>query len=194
MKPPFHRALVIWALLLLAISTGATAIAPAQTQPAPLVAAVAAYEKIAGYRTTAHLYQVQGTASQNSVFDYTFAKPSSISMTVVSGQNQGTTVKWTGGTDTLVSSLRGVTIAQLSFGSILKHAAEIAGTQQSSTTTLSGATVNVINLNVANPQGDAGLTREALYLSQSSNLPVRVDGFVGSDLVQTVTFEDTVTN
>jgi hypothetical protein len=176
------------------MSVAATSSSPAQTQPAPLVAAAAAYEKIAGYHTTAHLYQVQGAATQNSVLDYTFAKPASISMTVVSGQDQGSTVKWSGGTDSLVSSLRGVTIVQLSFGSILKHEAEIAGTQQTSTTTLNGATVNVVNLNVANPQGDSGLTREALYLSQSSDLPVRLDGFVGPDLVQTVTFENTTTN
>jgi outer membrane lipoprotein-sorting protein len=191
---PSCRAIALRALFILATSVAGVTAASAQTQPAPLAAATAAYEKIAGYRTTAHLYQVQGTATQNSVFDYTFAKPSSISMTIVSGQDQGNTVRWSGGTDSLVSSLRGVTIVQLSFGSILKHAAEIAGTQQTSTTTLNGATVNVVNLNVANPQGDAGLTREALYLSQSSNLPVRLDGFVGADLVQTVTFENTTTN
>ena len=54
--------------------------------------------------------------------------------------------------------------------------------------------MNLVNLDVANPQGDNGLTREVLYLSQTSNLPVRVDGFVGSTLVQTVSFENTTVN
>jgi outer membrane lipoprotein-sorting protein len=189
----------------------ATAAAPsaAQTQPPTLAAATAAYAKIAGYKTTAHVYQVKETQTQNSVYDYTFAKPASISMYIVSGPNNGATVTWTGGTsvragkgmftksvdltDSLVTSLRGMTVVQLSFGSILQHAAETAGALSASTTTLGGATVNLVNLDVANPQGDNGLTREVLYLSQTANLPVRVDGFVGATLVQTVTFENTTT-
>lgn len=194
-------------LLLLAVA--ATASAPAQTQPPALAAAAAAYAKIAGYKTTAHVYQVKGTQTQNSVYDYTYTKPTSISMYIVSGPNNGATVTWSGGTsvragkgmftksvdltDALVTSLRGMTIVQLSFGSILQHASETAGSLSSGTTTLGGATVNLVNLDVANPQGDNGLTREVLYLSQTTNLPVRVDGFIGATLVQTVSFEQTTT-
>lgn len=201
---------LIFAVTTAAFAAAATSAAFAQTQPPALTAAAAAYAKIAGYKTTAHVYQVKGTQTQNSVYDYTFTKPTSISMNIVSGANSGANVTWNGGTsvragkgmftktveltDPLVSSLRGMTIVQLSFGSILAHAAETAGSLTASTTTLGGATVNLVNLDVANPQGDNGLTREVLYLSQSSNLPVRVDGFVGSTLVQTVTFENTTTN
>lgn len=196
-------------LAALVLAVAATASASAQTQPPALTAATAAYAKISGYHTTAHVYQVKGTETQNSVYDYTFAKPTSVSMNIVSGPNNGATVTWTGGTsvragkgmftktvdltDPMVLSLRGMTIVQLSFGSILQHAAEAAGTLTASTTTLGGATVNLVNLDVANPQGDDGLTREVLYLSQSTNLPVRVDGFVGTTLVQTVSFENTTT-
>jgi outer membrane lipoprotein-sorting protein len=198
------------ALTALLLAAAATAAAPAQTQPPALTAAAAAYAKLAGYKTTAHVYQVKGNETQNSVYDYTFAKPTSISMNIVSGANSGANVTWNGGTtvragkgmftksvaltDPLVSSLRGMTIVQLSFGSILQHAAETAGALSASTTTLGGATVNLVNLDVANPQGDNGLTREVLYLSQTSNLPVRVDGFVGSTLVQTVSFQNTTVN
>ncbi len=194
----------------LALAVVSTAVAGAQTQPPALTAAAAAYAKVAGYKTTAHVYQVKGTQTQNSVYDYTFAKPTSISMNIVSGANSGASVTWNGGTtvragkgmftksvdltDPMVSSLRGMTIVQLSFGSILQHAAETAGALTASTTTLGGATVNLVNLDVANPQGDNGLTREVLYLSQATNLPVRVDGFIGTTLVQTVSFENTTTS
>jgi hypothetical protein len=52
----------------------------------------------------------------------------------------------------------------------------------------------LVNLNVAHPQGNNGLTPEVLYLSRTATLPVRVDGFIGSTLVQTVSFENTTTN
>jgi outer membrane lipoprotein-sorting protein len=195
------------ALAALLFAVAATAAAPAQTQPPALTAAAAAYAKISGYSTTAHVYQVKDSQTQNSVYNYTFAKPTSVTMNIVSGPNSGATVTWTGGTsvragkgmftktvdltDPLVLSLRGMTIVALSFGAILQHAAETAGALSASTTTLGGASVNLVNLDVANPQGDNGLTREVLYLSQSTNLPVRVDGFIGSTLVQTVSFENT---
>jgi hypothetical protein len=180
------------AVLVLFAATSAAAVA--QTQPPALVAFAKAYAKIASYQTTAHVYQVQGSDSQNSVYDYTFTKPSTISMSVVSGANSGTTVSWSGGTDKLVTTLRGMTLVQLSFGAILAHAQETAGKITAGTSTLGGAIVNMINLDVANPHGDNDLTREVLYLSQSTNLPVRVDGFIGNDLVQTISFENTVTN
>jgi hypothetical protein len=194
-------------LAVLAFAAASTAGAAAQTQPPALAAAAAAYAKIAGYRTTAHVYQVQGTDAQNNVYEYAFTKPSTIAVTIASGPNAGNSVTWTGGTslranggrtidltDPMVLSLRGVTIVQLSFGAILQHAQETAGTLTSAAATLSGTTVNLVNLDVANPRGDAGLTREVLYLSQATNLPVRLDGFVGTQLVQTVSFDHTTTN
>ncbi len=39
-------------------------------------------------------------------------------------------------------------------------------------------------MNVANPEHDNDMTREVLYLSQNRQLPLRVDGFAGNQLVR----------
>jgi outer membrane lipoprotein-sorting protein len=194
---------------LVAIAATANLIANAQTVPPQLAAFAKAWAGLNGYHTTAHAVQESGAKSQNSVYDYTFGKPSSISMNIVSGPNAGASVTWGGGTtvragkgmftktvslkDPLVTSLRGQTIVDLSFGSILKHAEKLQGKMASSTTQLGGATVDAINVTVADPAKDHGLTHEAIYLSTTTNLPVRVDGFIGAELVQTISFSDTTT-
>jgi outer membrane lipoprotein-sorting protein len=181
--------------------------APGGAQTALLAPFAQAWGAISTYHTMAHVYQVKGTQTQNSVYDYTFTKPSSISMQIVSGPNSGASVTWSGGdsvragkgmftksvalTDPLVTSLRGLTIVQLSFGDILQHAQQTAGTLGGGTTTMGGTPYDVVNLNVANPSADGGLTRETIYLSQTTHLPVRVDGFAVAQLVQTVSFSDT---
>jgi outer membrane lipoprotein-sorting protein len=168
-----------------------------------------AWASIDGYHTSAHVFQVSGTKTQNSVYDYTFSKPSSIAMRIVSGPNAGANVTWSGGKtvrarkgmfvktvgikDPLVTSLRGATILGLSFGSILKHARALQGDVTSSPATLGGQPVEAVNAVVTNPAKDHGLRRETLYLSKATNLPVRVDGFVGTQLVETVSFSDTTT-
>ncbi|HTX58788.1 MAG TPA: hypothetical protein VMH02_03850 [Verrucomicrobiae bacterium] len=181
--------------------------AGAQTPPAPLGAFATAWAATNGYRTHIQCYSVKGSQTRTSTYEYTFTKPSSISMSIVSGPSAGNTVTWNGGntvtagrgmfkksfslTDPTVTSLRGATIVELSFGSILQHAQQTKGTLSASTTTLDGTPVNLLNLDVADPATDNGLSREALYLSASTNLPVRIDGYEGSQLVNSCTFTAT---
>jgi len=183
--------------------------AGAQTAPAPLAAFERAWAGVNGYHTDVHCYAVKGSDSENTSYDFTFTKPSSISMNVVSGPHAGNNVSWSGGNtvnagrgmfrknfnlnDPEVTSLRGNTVVDLSFGSILRHAQLTAGTVRAIATTFDGAPVDLVNLDTANPSADDGLTREALYLSTATNLPVRVDGFTGSQLITSCTFSGTTT-
>ena len=168
-----------------------------------------AWSAVQGYNATIQLYEVKGGSSEHATFAYSFAKPKMVTMHVNQGPNSGATVKWTGGStvyasksgmfgitmgknvnlnDPLVTSLRGYTVSDLSLAGIFAHAKQTAGTLSSGATTLSGNPVTAVTLTVANPAQDNGMTREVLYLSPGTQLPVRVDGFVGSQLVRMYTF------
>ena len=179
---------------------------PAKT-PAPLTAFGKTWEAMNGYKTSIHCFSAKDGKTENSQFSYTFTKPSSISMSIVSGPRAGNTVTWSGGdtvtagkgmftkkfslNDSAVTSLRGATVVDLSFGAILKHAEGLKGTKSAAPTTIDGAPANAVTVNVADPSTDNGLTREVLYLSGSTDLPVRVDGYVDAQLANSCTFGNT---
>ncbi len=201
------RRSIVFGLLGTLAALGATA--SAQTLPAPLTAFAQAWNGIAGYTTDVQCYNVKGSENATSTYRYSFTKPSSISMDILSGPSAGNSVSWSGGsnvvagsgmfkksfslTDPKVTSLRGATVVDLSFGSILKHTQETKGSLSAARTTLDGAGVSLVDLNVADPSSDNGLTREALYLSDATHLPLRVDGYEGTKLVTSCTFSKTVT-
>ncbi len=95
--------------------------------------------------------------------------------------------------DPLVTSMRGYTVSDLSLPGILAHAQQVAGALSSASTTVNGKPVIAVTLNVANPLQDNGMTREVLYLAQATQLPVRVDGFAGRQLVRSYRFAITST-
>ncbi len=197
MQPVRLTALIAFVLASLASAASAKA-------PTPLTAFASTWASMTGFRAEIHCYMVKGSQSESSTYDYTFTKPSSISMTIVSGPRAGNTVTWSGGdtvtagkgmfkkkfslTDPTVTSLRGATIVDLSFSSILKHAEELQGTKTAASTTLDGMPLHVVTIDVAQPSSDNGLTRELLYISPSTDLPVRVDGYVNSQLVSSCSF------
>jgi hypothetical protein len=168
-----------------------------------------AWSGLRGYDATIQLFEAKGGNSEHAVFAYSFTKPTTVTMHINQGPNSGATVKWTGGStvyasksgafgitmgknvsldDPLVSSLRGYSVSDLSFAGILLHAQQTAGSLSSGATTLNGSAVTAVTLNVANPAQDNGMTREVLYLSQNTQLPVRVDGFAGNQLVRMYRF------
>lgn len=193
------------AFVLCAVTVAAIAAAPAN----PLDGFEHAWSSINSYQTQVACFNVKGSQTQLSSYDYTFTKPSSISMNIVSGPSAGNSVTWSGGdsvvagrgmfkrsfklTDPTVTSLRGATVVDLSFGSILQHAQQTKGTMTASTAPLNGIQTNAVNIDVADPASDGGLTRESLYLSPTTNLPLRVDGYEGSQLVSSCTFTNTKT-
>ena len=171
-----------------------------------------AWSSLKGYNATIQLYEIKGGSTEHAVFAYAFTKPKTVTMNVKQGPNSGATVTWNGGTtvnasksgafgirmgknvsldDPLVTSLRGYSVADLCFGGILMHAQQTAGTLSAGSTKLDGNAVDAVTLNVANPAQDNGMTREVLYLSPATHLPVRIDGFAGGQLVRTYSFSVT---
>ncbi len=121
-------------------------------QPLPAASAAATHEldafaaawaPITAYTATVTVFEQQGTEVQHVVFDYSFRKPSSVTVHVLAGPNAGVTLAWDGGTnvvahrgsglaalfkrtlslhDPLATTIRGSSIDQLSFAAILAHA------------------------------------------------------------------------
>jgi hypothetical protein len=93
--------------------------------------------------------------------------------------------------DPLVTTLQGSSIDQLSFGAILAHGQQAAGTLSATPgETIDGVATNAVTLTVADPATNAGLTREVVELSTLTNLPIRVLGYEGSALVRKVDFSN----
>ncbi len=196
-------------LVLIALLAGTLAASPGLD---PLGGFASAVSSMKSYHTTVHVHETKGSESRNSVFDYTFEKPNSISMSIRSGPNAGSAVSWSGGDsvtarkssgmasmfkktvslkDPLVTSLRGYTIVDLSFPAILKHAQATKGEMSVASAKLGEKSVESYTLTVADPATDDGMTREVLYLDPKSQLPLRIDGFAGSTLVRSYSFDDT---
>ncbi len=119
-------------------------------QPLPAASAAATHEldafaaawaPITAYTATVAVFEQQGTQVQHVVFDYSFRKPSSVTVHVLAGPNAGVTLAWDGGTnvvaqpwlglaalfkrtlslhDPLATTIRGSSIDQLSFAAILR--------------------------------------------------------------------------
>ena len=192
-------------------------VSPVTTSPASLsnpaareVAAFAsAWASVTGYSARVTIFDQKGAQSQNLVFDYTFRKPSDVTVDVLAGPNAGVTLTWNGGAtvvarrggglaglfkrtlslhDPLVTTLRGSSIDQLSFGAILLHGQRTGALSAAPGDVIDGAAVNSVMLTPAATVDDAGLTREIVELSTVTHLPVRVLGYEGSLLVRRIDF------
>jgi hypothetical protein len=91
-----------------------------------------------------------------------------------------------------MTTIRGSSIDQLSFGSILAHAQQEAGMLTQISEPDIGMAVDAVTLMSADPTANAGLTREVIELSTSTNLPVQVLGYNGTTLVRQIEFSKVV--
>jgi outer membrane lipoprotein-sorting protein len=195
-----------------ALALHSTAVAQPASAGRQLDAFAGAWAAIDGYSARVAIFDQKGTQSQNLVFDYTFQKPSNVSVDIVTGPNAGVNLAWNGGSsvvahhgsglaamfkktvslhDPLVTTLQGSSIDQLSFGAILAHGQQASGTLSATPgETIDGVATNAVTLTVADPATNAGLTREVVELSTITNLPVRVLGYEGSTLVRKVDFSN----
>ncbi len=190
------------------------AVVTMHAMPSAWVASTIAWTGITGYSARVTIFEQNGTATQHLVFDYDFRKPSNATMHVVAGPNSGVTLVWSGGTtvvahrgsglmalfkkkfslhDAQTTTLRGSSIDQLSFGAILSHAADTAGTlRQTNGPTIAGVATDEVSLVPTNSVIDTGLTREVVDLSKVTHFPVRLLGYVGPVLVRTIDFSNAV--
>ena len=186
--------------------------APSELVERELDAFAHALSGITKYSATITIFDQKGSQTQNTVFDYTFSKPSNVTVHVVAGTSKGVTLDWDGGPtivahrgsglialfsktlslhDPQVTTLQGHSIDQLSFGAILSHAQqEVTRLSLSPDGTIDGVAANALTLTPPASSSDVGLTREVVEMSAATHLPMRVLGYDGPTLVSSVGFSN----
>jgi len=89
--------------------------------------------------------------------------------------------------DPQVTTIRGSSIDQLSFGQILAHAQGTPGRiSQGSGLTINGVATDAVTLILT--KASAGYTREVIEISRSTHFPLRVLGYDGPTLVRKIDY------
>lgn len=117
---------------------------PATAPPPALQTFAQAWNGLTAYTAHVSVFSEKGSDAENIVFNYDFRKPSSFTVHIIQGPNAGATLSGDGGPtvqatrgngffaalfkrtiplhDPLVTTIRGASLDQLSFGAILAHA------------------------------------------------------------------------
>ncbi len=175
----------------------------------------AAWSGVNDYTCQITTHETIGADVQDRTYDYAFKKPHSAKIDITGGPGKGGGSVWTGGdtvlghqggflrgikmnvsiTDPRATSLRGDTIDSASFGSILAVYQGDKGTLSESTIdTISGSPVDTITLMIANPSANKDVSKDVLYISRATHLPVRRERFEGTILVKREDFTGIKTN
>jgi hypothetical protein len=191
---------------------GAVGAAPASVLPASVAAFQAAWGSLSGYSARVTAFERKGDEREVVVFDYSFRKPSFVTIRVLRGATAGVRLSWSGGAlvtarrgagliglfkrslplrDPALLTLRGSSIDELSFGRVLAHALQTPGTiVEGPRGSVNGvATVSLV-FTPADPAADRGYSRETVDLASSNHLPVRISGYEGSAVVRQIDFTD----
>ncbi len=205
------RALAGALLFALAASAPATAL----DEPEALGAASAAFAKIDDYRMTIAVHETDGSRVEERTYRVLFKKPTMERIDVVAGPGRGGGIVWLGGDkvkghrggilsgirlvfdihNSQVTTLRGDSVDTATIPSMLADFTNIKGTiSAASGPSINGAASVALTLDVATPATNHGLTREILYLSNVTHLPVRRERFAGPDLVKSENVTDMQTD
>jgi outer membrane lipoprotein-sorting protein len=200
----------------LAALTFAAMCSPAAARAGAVIdAARDAFGKLQDYTATITVHETDGKTTQDAGYAYKFMKPDDVRIDVLSGPKKGSGVVWLGGDtvkghmggflsgikrelpvhDPQTTSLRGDTIDTGTFGAMLDDFTRIKGTvSEGSGPLVNGEPTDTVTLIVADPTTDHGTTREVLYLSKLTHLPVKRERFAGDDLVKSEIITDTKVN
>lgn len=209
-----HIALAVaCSTLVLLGSVPASSAVPARSAPA-VMAFANALAAVTAYNATITVFEQQGLRVQNVIFKYTFRRPSTVTVDVVGGPNNGVSLLWTGGTtvsahrggtglngvfketlslhDPKVTTIRGSPVDELSFDRILAHAQQTAGKiSQSPGVIINDVPTDAVTLIPTHP-APGTYTREIIEIAKSTHLPMRVLGYQGTTLVRRIDVVDAI--
>lgn len=200
--------------LLLSVTLCSPIAAPAAATPA-ITAFDQAFSKVNDYTVTVTTHEVKGDQTQNRTYHYAFRRPDLAKTDIVSGDGSGSGGVWKGGTtikghmkigfftfgktvdihDRRATSLRGYTIPDgLIQNQVEKFKDTKGNISQHEGPLINGTATDEIDLKVADPSSEGGITRGVLYLSRSTHFPVRQVRYEGDSVVADETFADLKTN
>jgi len=181
-------------------------------QDAPAIDAFnAAFAQVTSYTFKLHSHEVKGSDVQDRVYDYSFLKPHFAKTLIESGAGRGSGGVWTGGEqvsghqggflsgihlkvdlhDGRAVSLRGYTIPDGLPQNIVATYANVKGDLiQSAGGKIGGVDTDLLDLKVADPASNGGISEQRLYLSQATHWPLRQIFYAGDQVVLDQSFTD----
>jgi len=199
--------LIAAALLLFVAPHGVRA-----AQQAPAIDAFnAAFAQVTSYTFKLHSHETKGTDVQDRVYDYSYMKPHFAKTLIESGAGRGSGGVWAGGDqvsghqggflsgihlkvglhDGRAVSLRGYTIPDGLPQNIVATYTDVKGElTQSEGGKIGGVDTDLLDLKVADPTTDGGISEQKLWLSKETHWPLRQILYEGSTPVLDQSFTD----
>lgn len=193
---------------LLTLFAAFVAISSVATSAAKEEPAIAAFDQtfvgVNDYTCVLHSHEVNGAITQNRVYQYSFMKPHYLKTLIISGDGKGSGAVWVGGDrvsghlggilsairvkidvhDPRALSLHGVTIPDGLLPRIIDDYETIPGTlTQSDGGKIGGVETDRLDLKVADPSANHDISEQVVYISKSTNWPIRQIMYSGSQIV-----------
>lgn len=171
-----------------------------------------AFEKTTSFTYKLHSHEVKGNDVQDRVYNYSFMKPHFAKTLIESGPGRGGGAVWTGGDqvsghqggflsgihlkiglhDGRAVSLRGYTIPEGLPQSIMAKYTSVKGelTQTKDAGMINGAQTDMLQLKVADPASNDGISLQKIYLSQQTHFPLRQILYEGDKVALDQSFTD----
>jgi len=180
----------------------ALCITSASAQSSTAASFADAWSKVDNYSCSIVVHETLGNQVQDRRYDFWFKKPSEAKIEIVSGPGRGSGSVWHGG-DTVLGhqggllrgiklnvslhdaravSLRGDTMNTASFGYIL-GVFQRGPTAEGSGQTIEGVATDAL-VRTADPSAENGVTKDVLFLSKTTHLPVRRVRYAGDAIVK----------
>lgn len=175
------------------------------TKEEPAIAAFdGTFAGVTDYTCVLRSHEVNGAKTLDRVYQYEFMKPHYLKTLVLSGDGAGSGAVWVGGEhvsghlggilsgihvkidlhDPRVLSLHGVTIPDGLLPGIIDDYATIPGTlTQTDGGRMGGTPTDRLDLKVADPSSNHGITEQVAYLSKTTHWPLRQIMYSGSQVV-----------
>ncbi len=191
-------------LLLLVALIGATCVGASAASPAPAIAAFdRAFAGVNDYTCILQVHEAMGTQTQDRIYRYSFMKPHYVQTLILAGNGNGSGAVWVGGDkvsghlggilsafrvklglhDPRVDSLRGVTIPDALLPGVIDDYRTIPGKlTQTDGGKIGGVQTYRLDLQVADPASNHGVSEQILYLSKDTHWPIRQLMYSGSQL------------
>lgn len=208
---------VVWTalslLLIGSLGAGAQTAAPSNTPSAAFAAFTAAFASVNDYTDSISTHETLGTQSQDRSYDFKWKRPSYAWILVTEGSDVGSGASWSGGTtlkahqggfisgykidipynDPRAVSLRGDTIDVASFAWEIKHYTTVPGKMSDAAgPMLGGGATTAMTFTPTTPAH--GVTKEILYISNATHLPVRREQYSLATIVKWENFKNVKTN
>ncbi|MBV8245517.1 MAG: hypothetical protein JOZ38_06330 [Candidatus Eremiobacteraeota bacterium] len=191
-----------------------TAVAGKAAMTAALGAFDEAWSHVNDYTVNVKAHEVQGSSSQDRVYQYWFRKPHQAKTLITSGDGRGSGGVWNGGDtvsghqggflsgihltvsihDGRATSIRGYTIPD---GLLQNQVGQYENTKGELSQKDGANNTTEVDLKVASPESsgpNSGVTKMAIWFSNATHMPVRQVRWAGDAVVTDETWNDLKTN